>query len=151
MNFFAFSKKDSNNEETKRFRLLYDSDCIKQQEYTRYKPEYWFALYDNSNMIVAECEVHRFNSFWWCNRKEKYEITDVRVHPKYRGNEYCGLLLLNVMYYFDQRVENPEQLSFELWAHRSNLSAQRAYRKIFRNESNNAYQYTVHELIRFST
>ena len=73
------------------------------------------------------------------------------MHPPYRGNGYCGLLLLNVMYYFDQQTSNPEQLSFGLWTHRSNLSARRAYRKIFGYRSDTNYQYTVHKLIRFST
>jgi predicted GNAT family acetyltransferase len=75
----------------------------------------------------------------------------VFVNPAYRGNGYCGLLLLNVMYYFDQRTSDPDHLSFSLWAHRSNRSARRAYRKIFGDESRMDYQYTVHKLIRFST
>lgn len=127
MEFFVFSSSSKNPNTHKKFKELYSID--------NYKPQYWFALCEK-NTIIAECEVSRKKSlFSRKTDKIRYEISAVFVNPTYRGNGYCSLLLLNVMYYFDLRNPNKDQLVFQLITHRLNIPARKAYRKIFENES----------------
>jgi len=73
-------------------------------------------------------------SGWLAPRPRRYYLTEVHVHPEYRGQGYCTLLLLNVMYHFDQlrsKTEPMPPMVFELATYRNNHAAIRAYRKVF--------------------
>lgn len=132
MEFFAFSRSSTNPNTHKTFKKLYSLSATINGNNI---PQYWFVFH-KKNTIIAECEVNKKKSlFSRKTDKIRYEISSVFVNPSYRGNEYCSLLLLNVMYYFDLRNPNKEQLTFQLFTHRLNYSARKAYRKIFEKES----------------
>lgn len=80
----------------------------------------------NSNGVrVAECEA-QFNS-----KNSDCYITMVFVPKPFRGNGYCELLLLNVMYYFNQLRKTKKEVRFRLFVYKDNTTAIRVYRKIF--------------------
>lgn len=93
--------------------------------------DYWFFLYDEANEVVAECGVKRCGAILPCWTRKDFllEISDVWVRESDRGRNICSLLLLNVLYYFDQTLEREHCV--RLWAHRQNRAALRAYRKVF--------------------
>lgn len=116
-------------------------------------PEYWCTLQTPEGDLVARCEVHSMRKsaqlFANHSRLRRYYLTDVHVHPAYRGQGYCALLLLNVMYHFDQLRGDDVELVFELATYRNNSAAVRAYRKVFGEPS--IAGYGPHGLIYFST
>ena len=91
-----------------------------------------FTLYTSSGEVIAECQVRHLRPICPCiNPEERYEFNDVEVRKPFRGQNYCSLLLLNAMLFFDQHADNPERLVFQLYAARRNHAARRAYRKVF--------------------
>ena len=117
------------------FSKMYDLFVNTHRFDRRYTPEdrlelsqncdYWFILYHRKkNIIVAECSVENRHSI----TKKHFYIQDVWVHPKFRGNNYCIQLLLNVFYTLE---EGGIQCSFSLVTQLNNTSAQSAYKKVF--------------------
>lgn len=98
------------------------------------RAHYWFVLLNDKDEIVADCGAYRQGNIFPCCLRlggHHYAITDVMVYPTFRGNQYCVLLLLNVLSYFSQLEPNqPENGLIRWYTHRHNLSAVRAYRKI---------------------
>lgn len=96
----------------------------------------WYELIDtDTQLVIAECRVRRRcpDLFALCccrPNRPSYEFTDVLVYPPYRGNGYCGLMLLNVMLHLCELCDDDEPV-FGLAAYRHNVSARRAYRKLF--------------------
>lgn len=88
-------------------------------------PSFWCELRNSKGVRVAQCEVE-FNS-----KKSDCYITMVFVPKIHRGNGYCELLLLNVMYYFNQIRETQKEVRFRLFVYKDNPTAIRVYRKIF--------------------
>lgn len=150
MKLFIYSKYSATIEQKRQL------NAFRRLVFYRYEPEYYFVLYENPGIVVAECEVYQqkrpfFYSWFSSSKTRKFEITDVFVAQPYRGNQYCSLLLLNVMYYFDQHIQannddTTPDMVFELFTHHLNHSARRAYRKIFGKESGR-----FEKLIYFST
>jgi len=93
--------------------------------------DYWFFLYNEENEVVAECGVKRCGAILpcWTRKDCTLEISDVWVRESKRGQNICSLLLMNVLYYFDQNLDREHRV--RLWAHRRNRAALRAYRKVF--------------------
>lgn len=93
--------------------------------------DYWFLLYNAANEVVAECGVTRRGILIPCWARDDFvlEISDVWVREADRGRNICSLLLMNVIYYFDQTLDREHRI--RLWTHRRNRAALRAYRKVF--------------------
>jgi hypothetical protein len=84
--------------------------------------DYWFILYnEKTNDIIAECSVSIEND-------DVLKINDVLVIDKYRGLRYSELLLMNVIYYFE---ENKKKLLIKISCDINNIPAYRCYKKIF--------------------
>lgn len=99
--------------------------------------DYWFILYDETNnSIIAECSViaENYNVF---------EINDVYVIEKYRGNNYSTLLIMNVLLYFDTEYFYINKLSIKICANIDNIEAVTCYQKIFGDpyRTDNKYTY----------
>ena len=87
--------------------------------------DYWFILYNEiDNSIISECSViiENYNVF---------EINDVYVHKKYRGNNFSILLIMNVLLYFDTTYFYINKLSIKLCTNIDNIKAITCYKKIF--------------------
>jgi len=82
--------------------------------------DFWFVLHKDKE-IIAECSVIVEND-------NIYEINDVLVKEKYRGNNYALLLLLNVLLYFE---EQNKKLMIKICSTLDNISALKTYEKIF--------------------
>ena len=121
--FELFKKNYSNNTE---FSPEYQYKCI-------LSCDYWFTMYDDKNNIIAQCSVAEEN-------QNIYEINDVLVEKKFRGNNYSVLLIMNVLYYFEQTFD--KKLIIKITTE-TNSDAYYCYKKIFGNEyrSDNRYSY----------
>lgn len=100
----------------------------------RFRSPYFYCELKKDEETIAQCEIHVNRFRWWCRESntDYYYISDLSVRKKYRGNNYCSLLLLNVMYYFDQKRDGTDrEIIFEISAYKDNIPAMRAYRKIF--------------------
>jgi hypothetical protein len=116
---FIHNKKNVYNQQV--FDLIKKSD-----EYNIIlDKDYWFILCDNKNNIIAECSVIKDNEF-------DYEINDVFVEEKYRGNNYSELLLMNVLIYFEEiNKEASKQIMMKICTETTNIAALKTYKKIF--------------------
>lgn len=111
-----------------------------------HSPTFWCTLYDNHGIKIGECRVVWNPRYFYPRLPEEYYITDVWVHAAFRGNGYCGLLLLNVMDHFDRRTGPERDKIFTLATHLTNIPARRVYEQIF------GYPGTFrHGLLYFST
>jgi RimJ/RimL family protein N-acetyltransferase len=87
--------------------------------------DYWFILYnDIDNTIIGECSVIQENY-------NVFEINDVYVSQKYRGNNYSILLIMNVLHYFDTEYFYINKLTVKLCTNIDNIAAITCYKKIF--------------------
>ena len=100
--FFEINYKNTHNK--KMFELFtqnYSNNIEFPPEY-QYKCilncDYWFIIYDDKNNIIASCSVNEEND-------NIFEINDVFVEEKFRGNNYSVLLIMNILYYFEQNFE----------------------------------------------
>jgi hypothetical protein len=95
--------------------------------------DYWFTMYDDKNNIIASCSVSKENH-------NIFEINDVLVEEKFRGNNYSILLIMNVLYYFEQNFD--KKLIIKIISE-INSDAYYCYKKIFGDEyrSDNRYAY----------
>ena len=111
---------------------LYKSNYSSDYEFTptgRYNTilelDYWFILYNAiDNSIIAECSVIEENY-------NVFEINDVFVIEKYRGNNYSGLLIMNVLLYFDTEYFYINKLTVKICTNLDNIAAITSYNKIF--------------------
>ena len=110
--FELFERNYSTNKE---YSYEYQYNCIKSLDY-------WFTMYDNDDNIIASCSVIQENN-------NIYEINDVLVEPQFRGNNYSILLIMNVLYYFEQNFT--DKININIIAELYNLSAFYSYKKIF--------------------
>jgi hypothetical protein len=133
MELFVYQKKANNLYQIRKLKNFYPENYNMIRDC-----EYWFVLHSGKD-IIAECSVCLHYCYWnWFRKitnttyKYNYTISDVLVYQPYRGNDYCSLLLLNVMYWFvKQKSDCLEDLHFKLYADFYNRSARRAYQKIF--------------------
>jgi GNAT superfamily N-acetyltransferase len=95
----------------KQFTPDYRYNCIIKSS------DIWFHLINDSDDIIAICSVSINLNF--------YEIKDVFVEEKFRGNNYATLLLINVLNSFDN-FDN-----FRIFAYKCNIAAIKTYEKIF--------------------
>lgn len=128
MYLFVFEKTQSN------FVKLYDLLEKNKSEIATYdrfdsiiNEDFWFALCTQNDEIIAECFVSKKHSFC-LDRLQYYHITDLFVPELFRGNNYAMLLILNILYHFDQ-LNDPT--GFRIEAYCDNIPAYRSYSKIF--------------------
>lgn len=126
---------------------------------SKYRSPSFHCMLKIDGETIARCDVH-LEKNWLCTKlclvaafsglfqTDYYYITDLSVDKLYRGNDYCGLLLLNVMYYFDQKRELNRKMVFRIAAYQDNLPAIRAYHKIFGEP---CYRHSSLKLVYFST
>lgn len=81
--------------------------------------DYWFHLVNSNDEIIASCSVNK-------NQDGTYEIFDVFVEEKFRGNNYAVLLLMNVLYHFGE-----SKTSFKITTDVNNIPAIKSYKKVF--------------------
>ena len=126
LKFFVYDRDHRDSLTQAHLSLFYP-----EMRLSRISLDYWFVLFNDANEVVAECGVLRSGRFIPCWTREDYtlEISDVWVRQADRGKNICSLLLLNVIYYFDQTLDRERRI--RLWAHRRNRAALRAYRKVF--------------------
>ena len=109
-----FDLFEINYKDNKEYPAAYQYKCIKNVDY-------WFILYDEKTKnIIAECSVIIEND-------NIFEINDVLVKEKYRKNNYCALLLMNVLYFFG----NKPNVFIKIMCHIDNKAAYCSYKKIF--------------------
>ena len=123
---------------------LYKSNYSDDYEFTPmyryntiYELDYWFILYNAiDNSIIAECSVIEENY-------NVFEINDVLVNEKYRGNNYSGLLIMNVLLYFDTEYFYINKLTVKICTNLDNIAAITSYTKIFGEpyRTDNKYSY----------
>lgn len=61
--------------------------------------DYWFSICNDANNIIASCSVVK-------ETDNIYEINDVLVEEKFRGNNYSVLLIMNILHYFEEHFQN---------------------------------------------
>jgi predicted GNAT family N-acyltransferase len=128
------------NNFNKKIYELFEHNFISDIEY-QYNcilfEDYYFILYDQlNNNIIAECSVSIEN-------KNIYEINNVLVEEKYRGNNYSVLLILNVLHYFEQQNKN---VLIKICAE-NNSNAYYCYKKIFdQYKQDTKYTYFSHKI-----
>lgn len=83
--------------------------------------EYWCTLYSKDDIILAECSIEHID-------KNLFEIHDVFVDEKFRGNNYAVLLILNTILYIK---DNFPESDIEIKCYTVNKSAYSCYSKIF--------------------
>jgi predicted GNAT family N-acyltransferase len=113
-------------------------DLYKKQDYKIISDcDFWFVLH-NDDEIIAECSVSIEND-------NIYEINDVIVSEKYRGNNYALMLLMNVLLYFD---EQNKKLMIKICCEKSYIPAYKTYEKIFGQpyRSDSRYSYFSYNL-----
>ena len=148
MEFFVYQRQANDLYQIRKLKGLYPEnynmilDC-----------EYWFILHSGKD-VIAECSAClNFCSWNWLRKitnkpKYDYTISDVLVYQPFRGNDYCSLLLLNVMHWFaEMHSEELHELHIKLYTSVCNRSARKAYQKIFGYKGD---RYTS-RLIYFST
>ncbi len=85
----------------------------------------WFTLVNEFDEIIGECSI--------ANRFSKnpliriFEIHDVYIEKKFRGNNYAELMLYNVLYYLDQ---NYSYYNFIIKTDHNNYPAIKTYTKL---------------------
>ncbi len=110
-----------------KLKKLYDENYSWDKEFT---PEYrfscvlrygdiWFHLVNELDEIIACCSVE-------CLSNNSYEINDVLVEEKFKGNNYGVLLLCNVINELDCA-----NLKVKLFTSVDNYPAIKTYEKIF--------------------
>jgi GNAT superfamily N-acetyltransferase len=99
--------------------------------------DFWFVLHTNDE-IIAECSVIIEND-------NIFEINDVLVNEKHRGNNYATLLLLNILLYFE---EQNKKLMIKICCEKNNIPAFKTYEKIFGSayRFDSRYAYFSHNL-----
>lgn len=88
--------------------------------------DFWFTLYNSSNEIVAYCSTVREND-------TIFEINDVYVEEQHRGNNYSGILLKNIIDFFQKNFQNSfnKKNTIKICCELNNLPAYHSYKKIF--------------------
>ena len=115
---------------------------------SKYRSPVFHCMLKINEETIARCDVY-LEKRWLCSSQtDDYYITDLSVDKLFRGNEYCGVLLMNVMYYFDQKRELNRKMVFRIAAYQDNLPAIRAYHKIFGKP---CYRHSGLKLVYFST
>lgn len=99
--------------------------------------DFWFVLHINDE-IIAECSVIIEND-------NIFEINDVLVDEKHRGNNYATLLLLNILLYFE---EQNKKIMIKICCEKNNIPAFKTYEKIFGSayRFDSRYAYFSHNL-----
>lgn len=107
------------------FRLLAIEDSIYEEDI-----DYWFFLYDAQTLdLYASCSLQSIHED--LETKERlYEVFDVFVEEKFRGNNYSVLLLLNMISEIKVQVPS-ETLKLQIRCNLSNETAFYAYQKVF--------------------
>lgn len=126
----SFNTKDSQND---KFRSLYREHDFNQIS----KLDYWFVLH-NDDEIIAECSVIIEND-------NIYEINDVLVVEKFRGNKYAELLIINILLYFEEQNRN---LIIKIMCEKDNIAAYNTYNRIFGDSyrTDSRYHYFFYQL-----
>jgi len=91
--------------------------------------DYWFHLVNEHDEIIACCSVQI--------KDEYYQINDVLVEERFRGNNYAELLIMNVLHYFDK-----DNVKFKIAASITNIAAIKTYKKIFGEPKNSDNIFT---------
>ncbi len=105
----------------------YKNDQNATQRMKRVKEnDFWFTLYNPSNEIIASCSVSREN-------ETIFEINDVYVEEQHRGNNYSGILLKNIIDFFQKNFQNSfnKKNTIKICCELNNLPAYHSYNKIF--------------------
>ncbi len=85
--------------------------------------DFWFTLVNKDNQIIGECSIYiRHDS-----NIKTFEIQDVFIEPKFRGNNYAELMLLNVLSYLNQHYTF---YNYIIRTHSDNIPAIKTYTKI---------------------
>ena len=120
-----------NYKDNKEYPPEYQYKCILESDY-------WFTLYDTkTDNIIASCSI--------CIENDNiYEINDVLVEEKYRGNNYSILLIMNVLHYLELNKNN---LLIKIHSE-INSDAYYCYKKIFGKEyrKDERYAYFSYKL-----
>ena len=119
----------NNYSENKNYTPEYQYNIILKQ------CDYYFTIYDDKNNIIASCSVS-------CENNSIYEINDVYVEEEYRGNNYSVLLIMNVLYYFEQNSNN---LMIKITSFLDS-DAYHCYKKVFGNEYNKDNKYAYFQM-----
>lgn len=127
MYLFVYSEQSSLVQKSKLYDLLEKNKTDIERFETILEKDFWFALCSESDQIVAETVVSKAR--FVCSRKLRhYHITDLFVPEQYRGHNFAMVLILNLLYHFDQYEEDIE---FRIEAYTDNIPAYRSYSKIF--------------------
>jgi len=89
--------------------------------------------------------IHIINDATQVDYKNIFEINDVFVEEKFRGNNYSVLLIMNILYYFEQNFE--KKIIIKITSE-TNSDAYFCYKKIFGDEyrKDNRYSYFYYNL-----
>lgn len=122
--YIIINKKNEINQQLQKiFKQNYINNIEYNHEY-QYSVviglDYWFTMCDDNDNIIACCSVIR-------ETPNIYEINDVFVEEKYRGNNYSCLLIMNVLHYFEENFEN---ITIKIVSY-LNTAAYNSYIKIF--------------------
>ena len=111
---FICKSKDKHNQQILNIigKTKYSSIC---------DDDFWFMLFDNNNNIIASCSAIKENEYI-------YEINDMVVEKKYRGNNYSNLLLTHICKYF-QNIS--QQINLKIISYLDNKASYYSYKKIF--------------------
>lgn len=109
LDLFIFNYADN-----KKFPPEYQYKCV-------LNADYWITMYDiDTNLIVASCSLETIDN--------GYEIHDVLVEERFRGNNYSILLLLNVMLFIEQQNPTEQQIFIKSYLR---TDAYYCYKKVF--------------------
>lgn len=123
---------EQNFTEDKVFTPLFRISAIEEAIYEE-ELDYWFVLYDSETLdLYASCSLQTIyeESYEKKDTEMSFEIFDVLVEEKYRGNNYCTLLLLNIMIEM-KKIEPETRLKFQIRCNLGNKVAFQIYRTIY--------------------
>ena len=128
MQFYSYNKEYPNYNDESRILEILEKNQIQLNTDARKifslikNQDFWFILCNENDDIIAECSVDQYKDF--------YEIHDVFVMPKFRGNHYSIMLIMNVMYYF---ASIKKFKVFKVYTSNTNISACKIYTRLFGN------------------
>jgi predicted GNAT family acetyltransferase len=105
----AVNKKGEENEEVSR---LTGRDYKYLKEF-----DYFFVIHKEDEVVASASLIYE--------NEHLFEINDVKVEEKYRGNNYSVLLLMNILYYMESGMK------IKISCERTNNEASCCYRKVF--------------------
>jgi RimJ/RimL family protein N-acetyltransferase len=87
----------------------------------------WFILVNDNDELIGECSISNRSRLETKSEVKSFELHNVYIVEKFRGNNYALLMILNVLYYLDK---NYQEYNYIIKAYDDNYAAIKTYKKI---------------------